>query len=156
MPKLGINSKVYRNSGTYGSPTWDEVTCVSDLAVNAAWDEADGSSRAGRVKQMSKTLMGLEITGKALVSDAGADYLALWAAIHSDTPLDLMVLNGANDANGVRGYRADFHVFSGSEDQAMANQLYLDFVLKPAVSDNPVKYVVVTTGAPVFTSITGA
>lgn len=156
MPKLGITSKVYRNTNIYASPTWVEMTCISDLAVNAAWDEADGSSRVGRVKQSAKTLMGLEITGKALVSDTAADYLALWNAIHSDTPLDLLILNGAKDSNGVRGYRADFHVFSGSEDQAMANQLYLDITLKPAVSDNPTKTAVVSAGAPAFTAITGS
>lgn len=156
MPKLGVTSKFYWNTNVYASPTWVEMTCIADLAVNASWDEAEGSSRVGRVKQSAKTMMGLEFTGKAKVSDAGADYLALWNALHSDTPLDLLILNGAKDSNGSRGYRADFHVFSGSEDQAMANSLYLDFVLKPAVSDNPTKTAVVSAGAPVFTAITGS
>lgn len=156
MPKLGVTSKIYLNTGTYGTPVWDELTCVSDLAVNAAWDEADGSSRASRVKQASKTLMALEITGRAKVSDTGTDFIAIWEAIHSDTPLDLMILNGGSTSNGVRGYRGDFNVFSGSEDQAMANELFLDFVLKPATSDNPTKYAVVASGAPVFTTIDGA
>lgn len=156
MPKLGVTSKLYRNTNTYGSPTWTEVTCISDLAVNAAWDEADASSRASRVKQQSKTMMGLEITGKAKVSDTDAGFLAIWAALHSDTPLDCLVLNGAKDSNGVRGYRCEFNVFSGNEDQAMANTPYLDFTLKPAASDNFAAYVVVSAGAPVLTTITGA
>lgn len=153
MAKLGINAVVYHNSGTYGTPVWDVISCVSDLAVNPAWDEADGSSRGSRVKASAKTQLGLEITGKLKVSDTDAGYEVFADALLSDEALDLMILNGDKTANGVRGWRGDFQVFSAVQDQAMANVLYDDIVLKPTVSDNPVKSVLVAAGAPTFGSI---
>lgn len=150
---LGILSKTYRNTGTYGSPTWSEVTCISDLAINPAWDEADGSSRGSRAKQSGKTLMGLEISAKLRVSPGDENYEAFSDAVYDDTVLDLMILDGDDAVNDVRGWRADFHVFSAAQDQAMANVLYDDVVLKPAISANPTKSVLVTAGSPVFSAI---
>lgn len=153
MSKLGISAVLYRNTASYGTPTWTAVTCVSDLAINPAWDEADGSTRGSRVKASAKTLLGLEITGKLKVDGADEGYAAIADALLSDTPLDLMILDGGSTTNDVRGWRADFHVFSASQDQAMANVLFDDIVLKPAVSANPTKSVVVASGAPVFSAI---
>lgn len=153
---LGVKAKLYRNTASYGSPTWTEITLVGDSSVNASWDEGDGSARVSRVKQVAKTMMGLELTAKVRVDLTDAGYLALMTALHSDTPIDLLVLNGPSTTNGVQGYRADFHVMSASEDQAMGNVIFKDFALKPSVSSNLAKKVTVAASAPVFTDIDGA
>lgn len=150
---LGILSKVYRNTGSYGSPTWTEVTLVSDVTVTPSWDKGDGSVRASRVKQSAKTQMGLEMSVKIRVDLTDAGYLAFLSGLHSDTLLDLMILDGPSTTNGVQGYRADFGVFSGSEDQSMGAVLYRDFSIEPGVSSNPAKSVTVSAGAPVFSNI---
>lgn len=153
MAKLGIKCVLYRNTATYGSPTWNAIACVKDLTVNPAWDEADGSTRASRVKLSAKTLMGLEISGTVKADYTDEDYAVLLDALNSDDVLDLMVLNGPSTENDVTGYRADFQVFSGSQDQASGAIVFDSIVLKPTVSANVPKQVVVATGAPTFSDI---
>jgi len=153
MAKTGIKCKLYLNTATYGSPTWVAIDFISDLAVNAVWDEAEGNIRGERVKSVAKTLLSLEITGKIRASDTDTNYATIIGAALSDSTLDLMVLNGADDVNGTRGYRADFVVLGASEDQSLGAVIFDDITLKPAISTNAVKSVLVTAGAPVFSSI---
>ena len=42
--KLGINGKLYQNTGAYGSPTWVEITNVRDLTLNMDAAEADATT----------------------------------------------------------------------------------------------------------------
>ncbi len=154
--KLGILSKVYRNTGTWGAPVWNEVTRISDLSVKPTWDKGDAGTRASRVKKSAKTMLGLTITGKIQVSDSDTHYQNFWDAAHTDGTMDLLILNGPMTTNGVRGYRAEWQCFDASEDQAMGNVLYMDFELEPAPTDNEPKKVKVTGGAPQYTDITGS
>ena len=42
MPvKLGLDAKLFQNTGTYATPTWDEITNVRDLTLNLEAGEAD-------------------------------------------------------------------------------------------------------------------
>ena len=152
--KLGIRAKLYRNtSGIFLSPTWEVIQHISDLSVNANWDEGEASTRASRIKKGAKTMMGLEFSGKVRVSNDDAGYIALWDAAHSDDVLDLLVLNGPLDENGVRGYRVECQVMSNTEDQALGNVLFMDFMLKPSPTSNEPKKAVVAAGAPVFSAV---
>lgn len=45
MIKLGMEAKLYRNSGTYASPTWTEIQNVKDLTLNLEAGEADVTTR---------------------------------------------------------------------------------------------------------------
>lgn len=146
MSKLGIKCKIYRNTATYGSPTWAEITLIGDASVSPVWDEAAGDVRGSRVKSVAKTLMGLEVSARVRVSNDDAGYEALNDALHSDTPLDLLVLNGPNNEEGVRGYRADWHVMQAPQDQALGAVLFDDLILKPAISANGVKAASVGSG----------
>lgn len=151
---LGINCKLYRNTGSYGSPTWTAIDLVSDATLTPTWDEADGSARVSYGKQTSKTLIGIEVSAKVRASLTDAGYLALLSALNSQsTLLDILVLDGPSTTNGVQGYRADFGVFGAPEDQAMGSVIYRDFTLKPGISDNLLKAVTVSAGAPVFSNI---
>jgi hypothetical protein len=151
MASLGILAKAYRNTASYGTPTWVEIDKIADLAVNPSWDEAEGGSRDSRVKKIAKTMLGIEITGRIKVDTADAGYIALRDAMYTDIAIDLLILNGASDGNGNHGWRADWHVFEGGEDQAMGNRLYMDFVLRVADTANDPKYAEVSGGAPTFT-----
>ena len=155
MSRLGIDSKVYRNTGTYGSPTWTEITLVRDVQVNPSWNRADGSSRGSKVMAEAKTQLALAFTLSVKVSLTDAGYIALMDSfVDSDGTLDLMILNGGSTTNGVEGWRFDAGVFTASEDQSIGNVLYRDFEIGPSAhGTNESKRVVVATGAPGFASI---
>jgi len=44
--RLGLDAKLYRNTGTYDTPTWVEMTNVKDLTLNLESGEADVTTRA--------------------------------------------------------------------------------------------------------------
>lgn len=138
--RLGVNAKLYVNTGSYDSPTWTEVAGISDLTVKTAWDQGEASTRASRVKKAAKTMLDLEVSGKILADGTDTNgYLAFLTALYGDTPLDLLVLNGANDASPAsKGWRADWHVFGGDEDQGLGAVIYDSFTLKPALSSHGV------------------
>ena len=49
MPaKLGLDAKLYRNTGTFAAPTWDIIGNVKDLTLNLETGEADVSTRANK------------------------------------------------------------------------------------------------------------
>jgi len=148
----GTDCKFYRQSGgSYGSPTWLEVEDIRDLAVSPTFTEGQAKTRASIVDFAEPTRMQIEITGMIKVSLDNVDFLALDEAFATRAALDMLILNGANTTNGVRGWRADFKVFEWSEDQAIDDVLYRSFKLKPCipVNGNP-KRAVVSGGAPTF------
>ena len=44
--RLGLDAKLYRNTGTYATPVWAEITNVKDLTLNLEKGEADVTTRA--------------------------------------------------------------------------------------------------------------
>ncbi len=144
--KIGILARAYRNTGSYNSPAWTAMNGFSDLSVNPAWDKADASTRESRVKGGLKTMVDIAITGKYRVSNTDGNYLALFGAANDDTVLDLLILNGPLDQEGVRGYRMDAQVYSANEDQGLGVALYDEFSFSPYIFDNPPKLAVVGSG----------
>lgn len=43
--KYGFKGKFYVNGGSYGSPTWNEVSAVKGVKVGADFDEQDATTR---------------------------------------------------------------------------------------------------------------
>lgn len=147
MAKLGMNAKLYwRSAGTYGAPTWTEASIISDVTIDVTWDEADASARESRITQVVKTMLPLSVTARLKKKPLDSTYEAFMNAIISDDALDLLILDGDMTVEGTRGWRADWQVFSGSEDQSMGNVLFEDMTLKPSITDNLVLAVKVAAG----------
>ena len=154
--KLGIRAKLYYDTAAnFSTPTWSEITKFRDVTVNAAWDTVDAPDRSSRVKSMAKTLLDLGVSGALKVSDADSGVNAVMTALLSPTAnIGIMVLNGASNTNGARGYRYDAIVTQASEDQGIGNALYLDVNFAPdAFSANQFQSVLVTAGSPAFTNL---
>jgi hypothetical protein len=154
MAKTGLKANLFYNTASYGSPTWAEITLVADCAVEGTRDEAGGSTRASSVKLFEPTQLALGISGKVRTDSTDTGFAALLANfLDPSTAIDVLVLDGTTTENGSLGYRFDAKVFSMGEDQALNSVLFRDFTIKPCISANPVKSVLVTSGAPVFTTL---
>lgn len=150
---LGINAGLYYNTGTYGLPTWTEITDVSDVKLDLSFQKVALPTRNSKVIKSGKTVAEapLQFTIKQHLTDAA--FLAVWAALISNTDvIDLMVLNAKDDVNGARGVRGEFVLYSLTDDQAITNALVYQIAAEPADTDNDFSTVVVTAGAPVFTA----
>jgi hypothetical protein len=152
---LGILAKLYRNTGTYGTPAWVSIDLISDVKIGAKWDKADASTRSSRAKVYAKPMLDIEITGKIRADTTDAGFTAFYQAYLQDAVSDFLVLNGPVTLTGVRGYRADWLVFGADEDQALSTVEFEDFTMAPGLSTNLPQSVLITGGLPVFTPITG-
>jgi hypothetical protein len=138
VAKLGINAKLYRNTGTYGTPVLTEVALVSDGTLNMTWDEAEADARESRVHQVVKTMLGLDFTFRLKKKPLDANYEALMNLFLNDGSEDMWFLDGPENVEGTRGVRFDAQILSATEDQAMGNALYEDMIAKPLIGTNPV------------------
>lgn len=155
--KIGIKAAVYRNSGTYASPTWAAVPLTRDVQVSAPWDMADASSRGSRVKLYAKTLMDITITITLRKDDADTQAVAILAAAMGGTAVDFLVLDGLISVEGSSGFRGPMHVNFASEDQGAGSVIYTNYELKPAfVTAAPIKAVVTGSGSALTESDPGS
>ncbi len=155
--KYGFKGKIYFNGASYGSPSWNEVANVRDVKLGAEMTEQDATTRAaGGVELAEPILHKLSVGGKIRndTSDT-TGFVALRTAYLARAILDILVLDGPRTTNDSYGFRFDAKCFSMGEDQAIENILYQEFMLKPCISTagNAAYSVVVTTGAPVYTTL---
>lgn len=131
--KIAILSKVYRNTGTYGSPTWTEIGLVKDASVSLKWNRADASARQTKAMLQAKTQA--VITGSLTVraDDADAGYQALFDAAMaiSDSAPDLLILDGPITVEGAKGFRLHANL-DYEQDQSIGNVVYTVFSFDPA------------------------
>lgn len=155
MPvKKGYLAKMYRDTGTFGSPTWNEVDVVKDIAYTYVKESLEASTRAsGKVKEYEPGRGDFTITGKIRSDEDSADFVAFETAFLADSLLDIMILDGGSTVNGSRGYRMEFKLHKLDEDQAEDGILYREFELKPCISSNAKQSVLVASGAPAFTAL---
>jgi len=155
--KPAIAGVVYRNTGTYGSPTWTAQPLVKDVTPSTGWDMSDASVRGTRAKLYLKTQIDLGFQIMMRADDADADYAA-WvdAAVSPATKLDLLILDGPITAEGARGTRGEFVVSIPSQAQAIGDVVYTTFEVKPApgtvISDYPKAVKMGPASAPTFTA----
>lgn len=155
--KPGINAAVYRNSGSYASPTWTEVTLIRDVTINGPWNLADASIRATKAVLQAKTQIAL--TGQIVIraDDADAGYQALWDASCLSTSsglLDLLILDGDIATEGAMGFRAHWNINFSSQDQGAGNVVYTTFDIAPGWSSDgyPSKCEMGAASSPTFTA----
>lgn len=152
MP-LGITSTCYLNSGTYVTPIWNLLDLIADATVKADWNSADASVRRGRVEEAEPTNLVLELTGKVRKSMTDTAFLVLRAAHLIASTLDVLILDGLRTVNGSEGFRFDGKVFQWSEDQSLGVVTFKDFMIKPCISTNLPKSVIVNGGSPTYSAI---
>src|SRR5690606_24111934 len=116
--KLGLDAKLYRNTGTYASPTWNEVKNVKDLTLNLEAGEADVSTRGnGGWRANIATLKDASLEFEMVWDTADDDFTAIRTAFLTNAAIEFAVLDGASNASGAQGLRASMAItnFSRSE-----------------------------------------
>lgn len=129
----GILGKVYRNAGTYGSPTWTAITLVRNVSTSAKWNRGDSSIRGTRAVLQEKTQVAVSGSIECRADPADAGYQALFdAAVGSSTAaLDLLILNGPVSQEGAKGVRAHMNL-DFEEDHNVDGVIYTRFAFDPA------------------------
>lgn len=134
--KMGFDCKLYRNTGSYGSPTWDLMPNVMDANVTMEMDEADASIRgaSGGAKLTVAALMGVTIEWSMVWDTADADLLALRTAAFARTAVEFLALDQTT-TGGVspfgQGPRAICQLFGFSRPEPINGIATFPVVAKP-------------------------
>jgi hypothetical protein len=154
--KPGIAAVGYRNTGTYGSPTWAAASIIRDATPAFPWDMVDASSRATRAKLYGKSQVDLGIQLVCRADDADTAYQAFVDAAFSATAIiDMLILDGPITREGARGVRAHWLFSLTGQPQGAGDMVYSTFDLKPGVDPSgnvPASVSMGASSTPAFTS----
>ena len=136
--KLGLDAKLFRNSGLYATPTWNEITNVRDLTLNLEAGEADVTTRGNNGWRATvATLKDGSIEFEMIWDSEDTDFTAIRDAFLNKTAVELAVMDGDIVTSGSQGLRASFMVTSFSRNEPLEEAITVSVTMKPTYSANP-------------------
>ena len=142
--RLGMEAKVYRNTGTWATPTWVEITNVRDVTLNLETGEADVTTRANSGwRATAATLKEASVEFEMVWDTADAGFTAIKDAFFDGESIDLAVMDGDITQNGTQGLRAEFSITSFSRSEPLEEAITVSVTAKPAYSQNAPEWMTV-------------
>ncbi len=141
MVRLGLKAKLYRNTGTYGSPTWNEVKNVKDVTLTVEKGEADVTTRGNDGwRALIGTLKSASIEFQMVWDTADDDHIAFHTAFFADSSVEFAIMDGkmVADSGGEasQGLRATCSIFNFSRKEELENAIMTDVSIKPTYATN--------------------
>jgi len=145
MPILGADCKLYRNTGSYDSPVWNEVPLVTDVKLNLEKGEADVTTRAGAGwKQRISALKDASVEFDLIWEPGDDDFEAFKDSWLEDSIIDLAVMDGDIEAEGTwQGLRAEMETFSFTRNEALADAVAASVKCMPTFSEHAPDWMVI-------------
>ena len=144
--RLGMDAKLYRNTGTYAAPTWGEVSNVKDVTLNLEKGEADVTTRANAGWRATVgTLKDASIEFQMVWDTVDAGFDAIRQAFFDNTPIEFAVMDGDITDPDSEGLRATFDIFNFTRNEALEEAILVDVSIKPTYADNAPEWI---TGGP--------
>jgi hypothetical protein len=135
--KIGMNGKLYRNTGTYAVPVWNEIPGVSDVAANVSVDNVDVTTRANNGwKAFLTTLKDGELTFSMPYDQTDQDMIAIRNAFFRGTTVEMAVLDAAITAAGAGGLRASMVITNFERAEPLADKMMVNVTAKPTPATN--------------------
>lgn len=136
--KLGLDAKLYRNTGDYGAPTWAEVKNVKDVTLNLEAGEADVSTRGnGGWRANIATLKDASLEFEMVWDTADADFTALRTAFLANGAVEFAVMDGDIETAGSQGLRALMAITNFSRSEPLEEAISVSVTAKPTYAANP-------------------
>ncbi len=134
---LGMNAKLYYNTGSYASPTWTLISNVRDLTLNLERGDTDITTRGGGGwRQSVATLADGSIDFGMVWDTADTVFTAIKNAFVNNTTVEFLALDGLQATTGSQGLRATMAITSFSRNEGLEDALTVDVSAKTAYADN--------------------
>lgn len=142
--RRGMDGKLYRNTGTYAAPVWQEIGNVKDLTLNLEKGEADVTTRQNAGWRATvATLKEGSIEFSMIWDTSDPGFAAIKDAWFSNSPLEMAVLDGPVTQPGSQGLRASFAVIKFGREENLEEAMNVPVSLKPTYAANPPEWMVV-------------
>ena len=144
--KLGLEAKLYRNTASYATPTWNEDDNVKDLTLNLEKGEADVTTRGNQGWRATVgTLKDASIEFQMVWDTEDAAFGAIQTAFFDNTPIEFAIMDGDISDPESEGLRATFDVFNFTRNENLEEAIMVDVSIKPTYADNAPEWI---TGGP--------
>jgi hypothetical protein len=142
--KLGLDAKLYRNTGTYSVPVWNEIKNVKDVTLNLETGEADVTTRGNAGWRATvATLKDGSIEFEMVWDTADDDFAVIRDAFLDRAAIEFAVMDGDIAVSGSQGLRATCTVTNFSRNEALEEAITVSVTVKPTFAANPPSWVVV-------------
>lgn len=142
--KLGMEAKLFRNTGDYASPTWVEMQNVKDLTLNLEAGEADATTRGNAGWRATiAALKDGSIEFEMIWDTADADFTAIKDTFFGSTDLEFAVMDGDVAASGSQGLRATMSITNFSRSEALEEAISVSVTAKPTYAVNPPEWMTI-------------
>lgn len=125
---IGLNCKLYINTGSRGSPTWTAVKTARDLKSNDTRKKGDSSSRESGFASATIGQREVAISGELLYKPAETGYAALKTAYEAGTIADIFLCDAPGGV-GATGKRGDFYITDFSRTEPLNDSLVTSIAL---------------------------
>ena len=135
--RLGMDAKLYRNTGSYASPIWTEIANVKDVTLNLEKGVADVTTRANAGWRATVgTLKDASIEFQMVWDTADDGFSAIRQSFFSNTPIEVAVLDGPVTDPMSEGLRATCDVMNFTRNEALEEAIMVDVTIKPTYAAN--------------------
>lgn|SRR5262245_16437186 len=135
--KLGLDAKLYRNTGSFASPTWNEVINVKDLTLNLEAGEADVTTRGNNGWRATvATLKDGSIEFEMVWDTEDLDFAAIRDTFLNRASMEFAVMDGGIAVSGSQGLRATCMVTNFSRNESLEEAITVSVTVKPTYSVN--------------------
>lgn len=136
--KLGMDCKLYRNTATYASPTWDLIGNVKDVTLSVEAGEADVTTRGNAGwKATVATLREATIEFEMVWDTTDADFTDIQTKFLTAATIEFLCLDGVSTAaSGSQGLRATCAILKFSRKETLAEAVMVSVTVKPAYATN--------------------
>ena len=130
--KLGMSAKLYRNSGSYESPDWEEMPAIKDVTLNLETGEADLTTRGNAGWRATiATIKDGSVEFEAIWDSDDAGFTALRTAYFENSSIEVAVMDGDIEEAGSEGLRATMSVTNFSRNEPLEEAITASITLKP-------------------------
>src|SRR5262245_14248861 len=130
--KLELEAKLYRNTGSVGTPTWNEIINVKDLTLNLEAGEADVTTRGNNGWRATvATLKDGSIEFEMVWDTADDDFATIRDAFLNRSSVEFAVMDGDIAAAGSQGLRATCMVTNFSRNEPLEEAISVSVTVKP-------------------------
>lgn len=142
--RLGMQGKLYRNTGTYAAPVWAELSNVRDVTLNLETGDADVTVRAnGGWKASIATLKEASIEFEMVWDGSDAGFTAIQNAFFANGSVELAVMDGDIATSGSQGLRATMSIMNFSREEPLEEAMKAKVTCKPTYAANAPLWLVV-------------
>ncbi|MGL6097131.1 MAG: phage tail tube protein [Fimbriiglobus sp.] len=136
--RLGLDAKLYRNTGSFLAPAWDEVDNVKDVTLTLEAGEADVTTRGNNGWRATvATLKDAGIEFEMVWDSADPDFSAFRDAFLNRGAVEVAVMDGPIAQSGSQGLRATCMVTKFTRTEPLEEAITVAVTIKPTFSDNP-------------------